>query len=428
MRNSESSLRVLLCLVDNINTDYKLADSANFLFFKTQYPTFGDKSSASAVRANYLMSTYRDGRFVLLLDNNSNEQDYFDSIMADSLETPKIFAVRREKNNAVTWSVRLADETLSYLDVVAQVQKSYPSAIIISPKTPRSLAPKENISLISDTELIQMYRCISFPDDSKYDEQKKYFFFMQVSRYNSKSEGNISEKNKNSHLPRKHKHYGNSLEEWHIAEDITDGTVVKCIISIKSGEKFDILSRVQQGIGINYEAVIESCEKYNTANACIVWLHERFHNTMDLYNKYEKDPTSVRLNVLLDYMAGAIDGHHNGEAIDAKLALRLIIYFQEWEADYYSNIRKDKKLEYIKLKRLATKEGKSFPSQSEYMQYTPGENKTMTELILRYNKCRHLMNECFDTIRSNLNYLELTDHEMEYFARVGCLVKSSSYV
>ena len=428
LRNSENSTRLFICLVDNINAEYKLTDSANFLFFKTQYPTSGSESAASAVKAKNLMSSYRDGRFVLLLDHSSNKQDYFDSIMADSVETPQTFAVRHEKNNVVTWSLRFADETLSYMDVVVQLQKNYPSAIILSPKTPRSFTPKDNVSLISSAELIQIYRCISFRDDIKYHEEEKYFFFMQALYYDGMSEEKMTEKIKNSHLPRKHKHYGKSLEEWHIAEDIADGTIFKCIISIKSGENFDILSKVQQGVGTCYDAVIESCEKCYTANACIVWLHERFHNTLDLYRKYEKDSTSIRLKVLLEYMAGALDGHRNGEAIDAKLALRLIIYFQEWEADYYSNIRKDKKLEYIKLKRVATKEGKSFPSQSDYMQYTPGENKIMTELILRYNKCRHLLNECFDTIRSNVAYVELTDQEKEHFARVGCLVKSSSYV
>ena len=139
--------------------------------------------------------------------------------MTDSLETPKIFAVRREKNNVVTWNVRLADETVSYLDVAAQVQKSYPSAIIISPKTPRSLTPKDTVSLISDTELIQFTGVSVFAMTQSMVRKISTFSLCKYCATMANLK-NITEKNKNSHLPRKHKHYGNSLEKWHIAKTL----------------------------------------------------------------------------------------------------------------------------------------------------------------------------------------------------------------
>ena len=125
-------------------------------------------------------------------------------------------------------------------------------------------------------------------------------------------------------------------------------------------------------------------------------------------------------------MANMLNGEKYGEIVDMKTALRIIVYFREWEANYQSNIRKDKKLEYIKLKRVATKEGKSFPRQSVYMHHTPDENRKMSDLVLQYSRCKRVLDECYEIV-SNDSSITLSEEDRAKCVKVGYLLNFNGY-
>ena len=85
------------------------------------------------------------------------------------------------------------------------------------------------------------------------------------------------------------------------------------------------------------------------------------------------------------------------------VALRLIVYFREWEGDLYSKERKRIKLEYVRAKKVAIAEGKALPDPSDYSFSTHlRRNSVMEKLCDLYNRFHFLVEECIELLTAQL--------------------------
>ena len=85
------------------------------------------------------------------------------------------------------------------------------------------------------------------------------------------------------------------------------------------------------------------------------------------------------------------------------VALRLIVYFREWEGDLYSKERKRIKLEYVRAKKVAIAEGKELPDPSNYSFSTHlRRNNVMEKLCDLYNRFHFLVEECIELLTAQL--------------------------
>jgi hypothetical protein len=435
LRNDKKSVLLIVALIDTINSEYKCSVSPNFLFFKTQYSCFEQEYKLATLKAREIFSKYKKD----VRNYGHNEPIGDDVQFGASSEIDecidnscKLFAVRYETPDDVTWAIRYGKEGMTYHDFLLYLHQIYPSALIISAATPRRMKKKlQTMSLLNDEHIIQVFSCRRMEKEVYLNETRDYSVYINVLNYEENLTMNngvvVQSSSGPHHSPKKHSNYGKSLTEWHVTEDSRDGTIVKCIFTSKDDHLLENLFGVKYDVCQQFDVDMSSCKEYSATDACIEWLKERFHVMKHLYHVHKKDnKSSLSLNNLFDYMASTLDGKNDGEVIDMKTALRIIVYFREWEANYQSNLRKDKKLKYIKLKRAATQEGKAFPRQSIYMQFTPDENTKITDLVLHYTRCRQLLEECYE-ICSNGSSAPLSVADHEKYIRLGYLLNFNGY-
>eukprot|EP00943_MAST-04B_sp_MAST-4B-sp1_P008356 g8356.t1 len=429
LRNDKKSVLLIVALIDTINNEYKCSVSPNFLFFKTQYTSFQQEYKLATLKAREIFSKYkkdiRDYAYNEPIGDNSEIDECNDN-------SCKLFAVRYETPDDITWAIRYGKAGMTYHDFLLYLHQMYPSALIISAAAPRRMKKQvQTMSLLNDEHIIQVFSCCRMEKEVHLNETQDYSVYINVLNYEENLTINngvvVQSSSGPHHSPKKHSNYGKSLTEWHATEDSRDGTIVKCIFSSKDDHLLENLFGVKYDVRQQFDVVMSSCKEYSATDACIEWLKERFHVIKHLYHVHKKDHgSSLSLNNLFDYMASTLDGKNEGEVMDMKTALRIIVYFREWEANYQSNLRKDKKLKYIKLKRAATQEGKVFPRQSIYMQFTPDENTRITDLVLHYTRCRQLLEECYGII-SDGSSAPLSAEDHEKYIRLGYLLNFNGY-
>ncbi len=430
LRNEKKSIFLIVALIDLINKEFHNSPSPNFLFLKTQYSSYTEEYALGTTDAMKILSKYHDKSYDGGLDalpieyymhpGDGGRDDRY------NMGTCRAYAVRIETADDIAWTVRYGREGMTYQDFLIYLQQIYPSALFIPPTTPRRMKKVSSFSTLSNRKIIQIFPC-HLIEKKKFltSTTRQYSLFLNILDYDTDKDQNSN--STPHHSPKKHGNYGKSLAEWHSAEDVSDGTIVKCILSVKERELLTNLFGIRHGVSMRYDVCVDSYKKYNTTDACIEWLQDHFRGLKDIYRTYERNSkSSSSLNNLLNYMANMLNGEKYGEIVDMKTALRIIVYFREWEANYQSNIRKDKKLEYIKLKRVATKEGKSFPRQSVYMHHTPDENKKMSDLVLQYSRCKRVLDECYEIV-SNDSSITLSEEDRAKCVKVGYLLNFNGY-
>tara|TARA_E500000331_G_C16782525_1_gene508724 strand:- start:18 stop:431 length:414 start_codon:yes stop_codon:yes gene_type:complete len=87
------------------------------------------------------------------------------------------------------------------------------------------------------------------------------------------------------------------------------------------------------------------------------------------------------------------------EVVGFPVALRLIVYFREWEGDLYSKEKKRIKLEYVRAKKVAIAEGNMLPDPADYkFSNHLRHNIVMEKLCDFYNKLHFLIEECIELL------------------------------
>ena len=195
--------------------------------------------------------------------------------------------------------------------------------------------------------------------------------------------------------PKKHEQYGASLADWHLSDCLSDGPVASITFkrsSVHSAAAFFSPSTTSESLEVSS---LRICSR---AASCVSWMHRKIRLLTERFNSAVCDMTLESSLSLFKSLFSTIQSPEV-EVVGFPVALRLIVYFREWEGDLYSKEKKRIKLEYVRAKKVAIAEGNMLPDPADYkFSNHLRHNIVMEKLCDFYNKLHFLIEECIELL------------------------------
>ena len=324
------------------------------------------------------------------------------------------YALRCESERGVQWFIHRADQhvTMSSMKELAEweapafdqppvtlVSSMQPLLSVVSGPTGKLQEEHTRtgrISLAGGARTCQIFPCNRIPshrDTMGADHRVVQFecFCQLPNNFDEKSA--VEAMSMDHHSPKKHKVYGTSLSNWHQSDKVLGGPILRVTFSIPKTPA----NKVQFSSGVRIPTVVQDMERINRAKACNRWLGDRRRHLEHCFHEahsYGTAETAQNMLYEMEYTLKPLCG----EVVGMGIARRMIVYFREWEDDFFAQERKKAKLEFVKAKKSAIANGEPLPKLADFQGAVSSRNPLMEKICNHYNALFYLLEECVELL------------------------------
>jgi hypothetical protein len=363
------------------------------------------------------------------------------------------FAVRTTGgSNDDVWHVYRHESWISMDEFYAEMRSAYPNHRILSASHPippvgHHLSSSQGLkTLLPSAKELQVFVChpvvVENRDDIAgasvdVDDIEDSDDILRKGLYVVHGFAEDDKKHRSFHKPLKGKVFGNDPETWHLADQEIIGRCVHVLLEVDQGPVLRGLSRRQKVSSVTQSPL-------TATEACTKWIERMNHrvhsfiqvlessSVIDRDGKFPLVQPSQEVEKRLSAVhseLGKILSSKDSPAANLQNALKIIVYYRDWEQKYRQKAKTVLKKQWIKDKRVAKDNGKTPPPEPDYSASTQ-KNKFLekmiivfTQLIKHVEDSIHLCEEIYEVdmqeVRSLISamygaHVEGDDEEEEY--------------
>lgn len=205
------------------------------------------------------------------------------------------------------------------------------------------------------------------------------------------------------HAPIRHSSFGATPAVWHKSDTELGGQIVRVALHVHSGKVLRGLCRRQRASNVVMKDV-------SSTEACNEWItrqKRRIHDFMrklsgpEANNRNGSSPDEEDLKSVLIEIEKMLS-HKDTTAVSLATALRLTVYYREWEEGYQKKTGNELKREWIREKRKNEKEGLPPPKKPDFAAIVQAEkNLPVEQLVKLFTSFVTLVEDALDILESD---------------------------
>ncbi len=180
------------------------------------------------------------------------------------------------------------------------------------------------------------------------------------------------------HKPIRHSSFGKTPTSWHKSDGEVDGQTVRVALHVHSGKVLRGLCRRQRA-----SSVVMS--DMSSTEACNEWMlrqKRRIHDFMRILEGSHASPDEEDLKSVLVELEKMLS-HVDATSVSLAVALRLIVYYREWEEGYQKKTGNELKRTWIREKKKKEKEGLPPPPKPDFAAIVQAEKNLPVERLVK---------------------------------------------
>lgn len=191
-------------------------------------------------------------------------------------------------------------------------------------------------------------------------------------------QGRLRTPSRSYHKPIRHSSFGKTPTSWHKSDGELDGQTVRVALHVHSGKVLRGLCRRQRASSV----VMRDMSSTEACNEWMVRQKGRIHNFMRILDGSHASPDEEDLKSVLVELEKMMS-HVDTTSVSLAVALRLIVYYREWEEGYQKKTGNELKRTWIRKKRKHEKEGLPPPPKPNFAAIVQAEKNLPVERLVK---------------------------------------------
>ena len=311
------------------------------------------------------------------------------------------------------WHVYRHESWISMDDFFVEMRQAYPSHRILLPSHPIPPVGNQSTSyglktLLPSSKELQVFVCHPVVEEERddiagasvdVDDVEDSDDVLRKGKYVVHGFADDKHKQHRSyHKPLKGKVFGTDPETWHLADQEIVGQCVQIFLEVDQGPVLRGLSRRQK------VSVVKQ-NQLTATEACTEWIermNHRVHSFIQMLESGERNENNgeylvvqpsqeveKRLSAVHSEL-GKILSSKDSPAANLQNALKIIVYYREWEMKYQREQKTALKKTWIRAKREAKKNGAAPPPEPNYTLST-SKNVCIEKMVVVFTQLvRHV--------------------------------------